>query len=748
LREELSGSQLLNNEDVLGDKTRWRTFLIDHFQNRASPRFFVSVREIKLLREYVSEEDPEFRAAILNHAREEARERYKVYAHRYSGLASGFRFDGVALGNGGDDLYIERPQRFAFAASLGLASLWDRSAVHILSRTIEEWMDYSQSERSLAYASNLVVLYRILALHWTFFFVSASTELERDRAEEEVLLYNILKIIHADARFFAERAGGSVANNHLLADGFGLWYLGQQFPEFRDARQWEEDGETLWLGELDRQIYADGASFEHSVHYHELACEMALTYLILSHRNARSVPEWALLRIREMCAFQASCSGPYDAPHYLGDTVEDPLIPLDLPGTPGASTLRRIHDRLYPPLFQSRVGSGSNRGRALWLLSPAETIARATDNRRDGEIYPRGGYFFLSDGGARLLFRTGPAPGESVFAGHMHYDFLTVYLTVENDPLIVEAGTYTYRSNARTPHGPPAGWRAYLMGAESHNGLVIDEPDPLGFAGDFRNARSPARVSSSWITGSNVLAWVEGRVEQAANYSGHCRGVVHVPGEYFVIYDTLAEEQVRRSPRLHFQLACGATLDPIQRGTAIVRRGHRTVTFGYSENHVRPSIVEGGGPSPAGWASERYGELQSSPSLLFELGPDVDANALVLTAEVVGQTMKLDVTKTDRGLATRIVHPEAVDVLLVNTSSLDSVLRAGDIEFAGRVAWVRTLRNGRTEVRALDACRLSDGKLEISSEGGKRSKAIHVVYDSQGFETLVGDADRTRIRLV
>jgi hypothetical protein len=43
------------------------------------------------------------------------------------------------------------------------------------------------------------------------------------------------------------------------------------------------------LTELGRQIYLDGTSFEHSVHYHELACEMALSYLLLSRRNGLSV---------------------------------------------------------------------------------------------------------------------------------------------------------------------------------------------------------------------------------------------------------------------------------------------------------------------------------------------------------------------------------------------------------------------------------------------------------------------------
>jgi len=247
--------------------------------------------------------------------------------------------------------------------------------------------------------------------------------------------------------------------------------------------------------------------------------------------------------------------------------------------------------------------------------------------------------------------------------------------------------------------------------------------------------------------GSNVLSWVEGRVEQAGNYSGHRRGVVHVPGEYFVIYDILESEQVLRSPRLHFQLAPGASVERPHAGVIAIRCGDASATLVYSEDRVHPSISEGEADSFRGWISDHYGDLRPSPSLVFDFKTGVDANALVLTAPGVTIANEMELTIIENGLVLRMTHTAGVDLLLINRSETGGALHADDIELDGRAAWVRTSPNKRTEVRLLDMSRFSNGRLEVISKSGQRVEATRVVYNNRAFETIVGDADSMRVRL-
>src|SRR5205814_2575183 len=130
---------------------------------------------------------------------------------------------------------------------------------------------------------------------------------------------------------------------------------------------------------------------------------------------------------------------------------------------------------------------------AFWMLGGALTPPEASSAPKAmAAAYPDAGYYVFdsSEAGTTFLFRTGPVPDRAVFGGHMHADLLSVYLKSRGQPVIVEAGTYTYRTAA-------GDWREYLTGPEAHNGLSIAGHDPLGRShGDFRPRHTDTRVRS------------------------------------------------------------------------------------------------------------------------------------------------------------------------------------------------------------------------------------------------------------
>ncbi len=230
---------------------------------------------------------------------------------------------------------------------------------------------------SPAYLSPLIAVHRAFAITWDLAFLAAADERDVD------LEFKLLRILLADARFVYSKLGTSVANNHLLGDAFLMFYLGMLYPEFAEAAAWRRDGEPLFLREFERQVYDDGTSFEHSVHYHEFVCEMVTAIVLLARRNEVPIEPWVLERHRRMLEFQAALSGPEACALPIGDTVEHPLFPLDAFDGVGAASHREILRALYEPDFAgvdaARARPGARGVAAGWRTRGERDSARRDD---------------------------------------------------------------------------------------------------------------------------------------------------------------------------------------------------------------------------------------------------------------------------------------------------------------------------------------------------------------------------------
>ncbi len=428
-------------------------------------------------------------------------------------LTGEFDWANVPAGPGDDDLYSVQPQRYGFMPRLALAAHAGIPTLGVIASLIEKWIAATEADAGMAYLSPLVVLYRVIALSWTFAFIAGL------RAEGEPpdydLLFVILKILCADTEFLKATIGDSYPNNHLLADGFAGWYYGTLFPEFRSAARSREKGEAIFLREIRRQFYEDGASFEHSTHYHELGCEMVAAYVLLSRRNGLEPHSDIFRSANRMIGLQVALSGPEAVPLPIGDSTEDPLFPLD-PGHGWASgAMREIYRAVFDPDVRPAPSTDLTVERAFWLLggalapySPSPSVSSVDPLPKD---YVQGGLYILPDPSrrARLVFRSGPIENAQVSAGHAHSDLLSIYLSIDGVPMIVDSGTYTYRlkSAAWPPLTPD--WRSYFAGPQSHNG-PMPGVDPYGsMRGDFRNADVPCRVRNTRRVHASGLAWLE-----------------------------------------------------------------------------------------------------------------------------------------------------------------------------------------------------------------------------------------------
>jgi hypothetical protein len=678
-----------------GEASSARRFVAQHFRERAAPRTFFDRTRVKSMLESIESHHPEWRQASLEFAAAWCSQLGEIYGATICCNGT-IDWDRLAAGPGNDHLYRDRLHHFAFAPLLARAALYGAAVEDDLLVTLRAWVESTaRSRRPDAYSGSLIVAYRIVALAWAHAFLAA-------KAGDPDLEFEILRILRSDVGFIVRRLGTSFPNNHLLADGFVTWFAGMAYPEFADAGSWIERGDQIWLRELRRQIYEDGSSFEHASHYHTMACEMVASYTILNRLNHRAYPEWVDTRMHAMLRLHEDMAGPHGEPFEYGDGVEDPLIPVgDLHhwGRPDYSgLLGSTFDE------ESRSVACRDDQGVFWLAGGALPATTSKEERAAMRCYPQGGLYLFedADSGTRLLFRTGPVDGLPVNPGHMHADLLSILVHVSGAPMIVDAGTYTYRSNRDAwPAGSPRG-RHYFMSAVAHNGMSISGEDPLGRgSGDFPGASIHSRTAIGASMPGSVLAWVEAENRGDTAYAGHRRGVVQVRGHYHLIYDVPGRAASLAAVSFGLQFAAGTRLEQVGRSGLVVARGtDAALCVATSDNLLVDTIACGQESPPLGWVSPRYGDLQPAPMLRYK--PRSDEGPFVTFLSTGDAKASVEALALGRGAhAFRVTTDRYVDHVLASTGDATEEIAAWGIRFVGKLLWLRTIEGLPRELRWL-----------------------------------------------
>lgn len=709
-----------------GDQAAARRHVVAHFVNRQRPKFFCDSDQVVALTAALARDRAAWVEALCARVEGDLNIGLQIVSTCGQPLAGRFEWAAIEPGPGDDDLFSAQPHRFGFMPRMALAAHYGLPTLGVIAKLIDRWIATADAGKGQGYLSPLVVLYRVLALSWTFVF-AAGLRTGKDTSNHDIL-FNILKVLHADTEYLKDTIGDSYPNNHLLADGFAGWYFGSIFPEFPSAVRSRQKGEEVFLRELRRQFYDDGANFEHSTHYHELGCEMATAYVLLSRRNGIEPTDDILEKLKQMLSFQLVLSGPEAVPLAIGDSTEDPLFPLDAKHGWGAGAMRELYRALFSADVDAAPPGDLTVERAYWLLGGALVAAQSPSLAGElPTVFEQGGFRILVDSArhARLVFRSGPVENAPISAGHAHADLLNIYLSVGGVPLIVNSGTYTYRFKSAQWHSSSPNWRSYFAGPDSHNWLILGA-DPYGaMSGDFRNRDVPCRVSLQRYVQAPSLTWLDFEATGENVASGCRRGVVHIDGHYWVVYDVVPDGVRARGASMALQFAPGAKASMEGQAVIHVTLGGRSCRIALSGGLRDPDLLFGSTKPLAGWVSPRYGEMVPAPQLRARIAPGGEPCGFVLQASC-GETESCLIAAAmagDSWVAFQMLNGEFVDVLLVRTSNSGSPMVAWNVEFDGALLWLRTAEDEIVDCR-------SEGAGEFRYRG-----RVVVIADIAGFRS-------------
>jgi hypothetical protein len=441
----------------------------------------------------------------------------------------------------GDVKFVWEPNRLQMLHPLALlAAAGDREAAAFAFGILEGWMVANPPYDGINWSSGIEAASRVVSA--LVLQAGAGSFATPDDA------CRLRAFLQAHARQLARYPSlHSSANNHRISELGALLLLRICAPGLDDSGAVKSDLLAELEREVIRQFHADGVGAEQSPTYAAYSLEWFLL--------AGAAAEGAGLPVSETWRSQVAAAAEhllwlldeYGRPPRIGDDDEGRVLALRLepetryPASVAAAVLRWL-GRLQP---SAALRDLDLRDQLLPVADDAPPMPSPLGDRTFGG----GGYTVARtatrQGTAVLTFDHGPLGFLSI-AAHGHADALAVWLSLGDEPVLVDAGTYLYHAG-----GP---LRDRFRGTPAHNTLSIEGADQSRIFGPF-----------AW--GAHACARLErrDRFGVAALHDGWRSrfGLTHtrcvdwsIPGEILI------EDRLRGRSRASARWAVGFSLAP------------------------------------------------------------------------------------------------------------------------------------------------------------------------------------------
>ena len=510
----------------------------------------------------------------------------------------GFRND---VASHGDVKYIWELNRLQFLhpVAADLAATGDVDLTRWTFRTIASWMAANPPYRGINWASGIELSLRLVSFALLLAAVSPP-----DMEPDERIMMRRLIAAHG---YWLYRYPSlySSANNHLIAEGLGLFIAGLLAPDLPDSEAWRKVGRNIIEAETQKQILEDGVGAEQSPTYQAFTMEMIAFAALLANSIGEPLSAGTLDRLvkgADHLDWLLDSSGYAPA---IGDNDEGRTIALPPDREPR-----------YVASIVAAVGGLTER-----VKSPPRDphlrdalFSSPTDQRKAHEgirIFPTGGYSVVHDRingrTVDLVFDHGPL-GYLSLAAHGHADALAIWLTVGGIPVFIDSGTYLYHTGGLM--------RSWLRETRAHNTLVLMDQSQSSITGPFMwGAKAKGRLIASKLNPNWLIRGEhDGYVVRFGATHSRC---VERNGDEISIYDRLIGTDLALPVSIQFLCNPALTIATRQNSVNISYEG-KTVLELAPPVGFRATTVTGDEKRGLAWHSPVFGTLIPAPLIMFQ----------------------------------------------------------------------------------------------------------------------------------
>jgi hypothetical protein len=461
---------------------------------------------------------------------------------------------------------------------------------------LQEWLDQNPPLRGVNWSSMLELALRSISWVWALSLFSDP------EAEDSRWVVDLLGALQSQLQHISRHLSRYFSpNTHLLGEGLALYVAGRAVPELRHADKWERLGRDVLTREARAQVHPDGGHAEQSLHYHLYALDFYLLALVVARRtgdpSANLFAEVAS-RMARFCRAMTDQTGRLPT---IGDDDGGALFPIcgRAPYDAGP-TLSLAANLLTDP----SLAVGALREEVVWMMAGRDggIAAPVPDSLEPGSLlFPDTGYIVIRSPHGHAIVDCGRHG--FLNGGHAHADALSMTLSVNGRPLLIDPGTATYVMDASL--------RDQLRSTAMHNTLVVNGRSQSIPAGPFQwRTRTDARLVDRKSSASFDYVELE-----HLGYSPlvHRRMIVRID-EVWVVADLLSGDGYA-AVEAHWHLDPAWALRPADTPSAYVAEAAAdSVLIASTSAESAQFFGDAGG---LGWSAPVYGNLAPSPTIRF-----------------------------------------------------------------------------------------------------------------------------------
>ena len=465
------------------------------------------------------------------------------------------------------------------------------------------WLEQNPYPVGINWSSSLEVAFRSLSWLWVWNLLDGCSVLPQQFPSDlqRALIVNARHIERFLSTYFSP-------NTHLLGEGVGLFFIGTLRPGLPSAQRWQKLGWQIVLREAQRQVRPDGMHFEQSMYYHTYALDFFLHSRILASLNGIPIPKTFDETIQKMlevlCELNTAGCAPrfgdddggrvFDPRRNRAEHLQDPLI-----------TGAVLFDR---PEFKVADTHGSEE--TLWLLGTGgarrfNELPRGKQTGTSIAFESSGIYVMRSSSPVAYQLLIDAGPQGAGRAGHGHADALSVQLSGNGKPLLIDPGTFAYVDSSSE--------RNWFRGTAAHNTVQVRDSSQAEPAGPFEwHGRANAHVNC-WVTGTTFDLFVgsHGGYCRPPSPVQHRRHIFHLKSRFWLIRDILDGGGVHKlEASWHF---APGSLHAIPEGAMFVSDELASLALLFAANVDCSRVIS------SGWYSPAYGRKEPSPTLRLSM---------------------------------------------------------------------------------------------------------------------------------
>ena len=360
----------------------------------------------------------------------------------------------------------------------------------------ESWLAANPPLVGVNWASMLEIAFRAISWTWALHALLGVGRRESDVGRSSPWLVDMLIAIDRQLTHVERHLSYYFSpNTHLTGEALALYVVGTALPELSAAARWAQTGRRVLLDEIERQILPDGGHAERSTHYQRYTLDFYLlatqTARLAGETDAAPRFEDAAHRLAIVTRAMADIDGRLPL---IGDDDGGTLWPI------AGRACNDVRDSLAVAavvLNEPDLAAWGIPEEAFWIAAPSAAAERLTAfaeapavKKADttSTLLGETGYFVArGTDGSHAVLDVGPHGYRN--CGHAHADALSLTLSIDGRPLLIDPGTSTYTMD-------PA-LRDRLRTTASHNTVTIDGRSQSVPAGPFHwQSTADARVIS------------------------------------------------------------------------------------------------------------------------------------------------------------------------------------------------------------------------------------------------------------